>query len=67
MLSSLKQNKNQLSMVVEEESQEVLALSPIDNLDIEVEDNEDEIQIPKNSEKFWCGSLMTPLNRHVDN
>ena len=65
MLSSLKQNKNQLSMVVEEESQEVLALSPMNNLDIE--DNEDEIQIPKNSEKFWCGSLMTPFNRHVDN
>ncbi len=65
LLKSLKDNKNQLSMVIEEENEEAQHLSIIENID--VEDIEDEIQIPKNSEKICCGSLMTPSNIHVNN
>jgi hypothetical protein len=41
LLKSLKENKNQLSMVIEEEREEALATSIIEN--IEIEDFEDEI------------------------
>ena len=41
LLKSLIENKNQLSMVIEEESEEALAISIIEN--IEIEDCEDEI------------------------
>ena len=52
-------------MVIEEENEEAQHLSIIENID--VEDIEDEIQIPKNSEKICCGSLMTPSNIHFNN